>query len=85
MKAMMHFKNVCVANKHTPKVLFYDGHGSYFDCRAVNILLSHHIKPFILKEVDSENGHSNDDVPNIKLKGLYVQYTLSWQRKRGTP
>ena len=64
MKAMTHLKNVCVANKLNPQVLFYDGHDGHFDDRVVHILLSHHIKPFILKAVDSGNVHSNDDVPN---------------------
>ena len=53
MKAMMNFKNVCVANNINPQVLFYDGHDIHFDYRVVHILLYHHIKPFILKAGDS--------------------------------
>ena len=84
MKAMMHFKNVCGENKLNPQVLLYDGHGSHFDDRVVHILLSHHIKQFILKADDSGNSHPNDDVPKLKLKGLYVQAIMNWQRQHGT-
>ena len=84
MKAMMHFKNVCGENKLNPQVLLYDGHGSHFDDRVVHILLSHHIKQFILKADDSGNSHPNDDVPKLNLKGLYVQAIMNWQIQHGT-
>ena len=77
MKAMMHLNNLYGSNTLNPQVLFYDGHVSHFDDRVVLILLSHYIKPFIHKAVDSGNGHPNDDVPNLKLKGLYVQAIMN--------
>ena len=84
MKAMMHLKNVCVANNLNPQVLFYDFHDSQFDDRIVHILLSHHIRLFIIKAGDSGNIHTNDDVPNLKLKGFYAQAIMNWQRQHAT-
>ena len=48
MKAMIHFKTVCGANKLSLKCFFFDGHDSHFDDRSIHILYSNHIKPFIL-------------------------------------
>ena len=68
IKEMMHFKSVCGSNNINSIVLFYDDHYSHFEDRAIHILRSHHIKPFILKAGDSGNGHPNDDVPNLKMR-----------------
>ena len=84
MKSMMHFKAVCGANKHNPRVLFYDGHDIHFDKRNINILHSNHIKPFVLKTGDSGNDHPNDNGPNFNLKGLYGQAIINWQIQHGT-
>ena len=77
MKAMIHFKTVCGENKLNPQVLFYDGHDTHFDDRAIHILRSHHIKPFVLKAGDSGNCHPNDNGSNLKLKGLYGQVRMN--------
>ena len=81
MKAMMNFKTVCVANKLNQQVLFYDVHEIHFDNRAINILCSHHIKPFVLKAGDSGNDQPNYNGPNLNLKGLYGQAIMNWQRQ----
>ena len=54
-----------------PQVLFFDGHDSHFDDRAIHILRSHHISPFILKAGDSTNDQPNDNGPNCMLKRYY--------------
>ena len=83
MKAMLPFKTVCGANNINPQVLYYDGHVSYFKNRAINIILSHHIKPFIIKAGESRNDQTNDNVTNLKMKGLYGQARMNWQRQPG--
>ena len=79
-KEIMNSKTVCGANKLNSQILFYDGHCN----RAIHILRSHHIKPFILKLSDSGNDHPNDNGPYLNLKGLYDQAIMNWQRHRGT-
>ena len=81
---MMHFKTVCGANKLNPQVLFYDGHARIFDNRVIHILCYHYIEPFILKAGELGNDHPNDNGPNLKLKGLYSQARMNWQRQHGT-
>ena len=83
MKAMMHFKTVCGANKLNPQVLLYDGHGIHFEDRDIHILCYNHIKPFILKLSDSGNYQKNDNGPNIKVKGIYGQDRIKLQRQHG--
>ena len=53
MKAMMHSKTVCGANKLNPQVLLYDGHDIHFYDMAIDILHYHIIKPLVLKAGDS--------------------------------
>ena len=81
----MNFKTVCGANNINPQVLLYDGHVSHFGNRAIHILLSHHIKPFIIKADESINENPNDNVPNLKLKGIYGKARINCQRQHRTP
>ena len=71
MKAIMHSKTVCGANNLNPQVLFYGGHGRYFDNRAIHILHYNHIKYFALKACESGNDQPNENGPNIKLDRFY--------------
>ena len=77
MKEVMNFKTVCGANKINPQVVFYDGHGSHFEIRAIHILQSNHIKPFILKAGESGNDQPNDNGPNLNMKGIYGQARMN--------
>ena len=81
---MVYFKTVCVPNNLNPQVLLYDVHYSHFDDRDIHIILSGHIKPFILKAGDSVNYQPNDNGSNLNLKGIYVQSGMNWQRQNGT-
>ena len=85
MKVMINIKTVCGTNKLNIQVLFYDDHVRHFDGRAIHIIRSNHIKPFILKAGDSGNYQPNDNGHNLKLKGLYGQARMKWQRQHGTP
>ena len=51
---------------------------------ALHILMSLHIKYFILKVVDSVHCHPNGNVPNLNLKNVYGKKTTNWTRKHGT-
>ena len=73
VKEIVHFNNFCGLNQLNTQVLFYDDHDGHFGDRDIHILRSHHIKPFVLKVVDSVNDQPNDNGPNLKLKGLYGQ------------
>ena len=81
---MIHFKAVCGANKLNPHVLFYDIHENHFEDRAIHILRSNHIKPFVLNMGDSGNDQPNDNGPKLKLKGICRQERMNWQRHHGT-
>ena len=52
--------------------------------RVIHILHPNYIIPFILKAGDSVNTHTYDDVQNPKLKGIYAQAIMNWQRQHGT-
>ena len=80
MKEIIHFKTVCGANKFNPHVLLYDDYDRHFDYRAIHILCSHQTKPFVLKAGESVNNKTNDNGPNLKLKGIYGQARINWQR-----
>ena len=84
MKVIMNFKTVCGANKLNTQVLFYDIHDSHFYYREINIHLSHHINPFIIKAGDSVNDQPNYNGPNLNMKGLYGKSRMNWQRHHGT-
>ena len=71
MKAMSLFSRTCGATKINPQVLFFDGHDSHLDDRAIHLLQSHHIYPFIFKAGDSTKDQPNDNGPNLKLKIFY--------------
>ena len=73
MKAMIHFKTVCGSKKINPQVLFYDGHSSHFDGRAIHNLCSNHIEPFVLEAGDSVNDQQNDNGLNLKQNIFYGQ------------
>ena len=84
MKEMVHFKTFCGENKLNTQVLFYDGHDRHFDERDIHIILSNHIKPFILNSGDSGNDQPNDNGPKLNLKGIYVQERMNWKRQHTT-
>ena len=83
MKAMINFQTVCGAKNINPQVLFYDGRGRHFDDRAINILYSNHIKPFIIKVDESGNDQPNDNGPNLNLKGLDDQAIMNCKKQHG--
>ena len=55
-----------------------------FDYRAIYILRSHHIKPFILKVGNSGNDQTNHNCPNLNLQGLCGQARMNLQRHHRT-
>ena len=65
-------------------MIFYDGHDSHFDDRAMNIICRHHIQYFILKAGDYVNGQPNNNGPSMKLKNVYGNERMKWMRKYGT-
>ena len=85
MKEMMHFKTICGANNINPQVLLYDWHVSHFDKRDIHILLLHHTKTVMIKTGESINEQPNYNGPNLKMKGLYGQSRMNWQRHNGIP
>ena len=74
MKSTMHFNYVCGSKKINTQVLLYDGHDSHFEEKAIQILRSDHIKPFVLKVGDPRNDQKNDNGPSLKQKGMYGKY-----------
>ena len=53
LKAIYHLSSMCGSSHINSQVLLYHGHGRYFYYRSLNILLSHHIKAFIIKLCES--------------------------------
>ena len=81
---MTQFSNICGAYPVNNQILFYDGHDSRFDDRALTQMQSKNIHPFILKAGDSINAQPNDNGPNLTLKALYNISKAKWMLKYGT-
>ena len=81
---MSHFASNCCSSPLNPQVLFYDGHDSHFDDRALEILRKHNIQSFILKEGNSVHDQSNYNGSNTKLNNLYGDAIMNWMRQHGT-
>ena len=71
MNAMSLFSRACIYSNINQQVLLFDSHDRHVDDRSTNIILSHHISPFILKVGDSTNDQPNYNGPNLKLKRYY--------------
>ena len=65
-------------------MLFYDGHGSHFDDRALYIIYKNNIQSFIIKTGDYVHDQTNNNVPNTNLKNLYDNVRMKWMRYHGT-
>ena len=63
---------------------FFDGHDRHFDDRALRHIECQNIQPFVMKEVDSTNNHTNDNKTNSKMKYLYNEAKDAWILKYGT-
>ena len=50
------------------KIIFFGGHGSHFDERAICYKEDGYIQHFFLKLGDSGTDHPNDNGPNVKHK-----------------
>ena len=83
-KSMSHFPSVCCSLPLNPQMLFYDGHGSHFYDRVLNILHRNHIQFFILKAGDSVHDQSNYNGSKMKLGSLYGNSRMNWMRHNGT-
>ena len=67
LKYISCFSYMCFSSTFNPKLFFYNGHGSNFDDRELNIFLIHHIQSFIIKL-----GHSIQDKNNNN--GQFIEY-----------
>ena len=83
-KEIVYFKTVCGSNNPDSWVFFYDIHVRTFDKRVICIIRSNHIKPFVFKAGDPGNYQPNNNGPNIKMKGLYGQSIILWQKQNET-
>ena len=81
---MTQLSNICGSSPVKNWVLFFDGHDSHFEDRALTQMQIKKIKPFILKAGDSINDKPNDNRPNSKLKALYNILKAKWTMKYGT-
>ena len=70
LKATTQFSNIYGASPVNNQILFFDGHDSHFDDRALTQTQRKNIQPFILKAGESINSQPNDNRPNSKLKAL---------------
>ena len=84
LQAMDQFSNVCGNHPVKNKTIFFNGHDSHFDDRALRQTECQNIEPFVLKTGDSTNDHPNYNGPNAKLKSLYNKVKSTWMLKYGT-
>ena len=84
LKAVTQFSKICGASPVNNQIIFFDGHDSHFDDRALTHMKSKNIQPFILKVGDSINDQPNDNGPNSTLKALYNRSKAKWMVKDGT-
>ena len=84
LKTMTQFSNICGASPVKNQILFFDGHDSHFDDRALTHMQSKNIQPFILKAGDSISDKPNDNGPNSTIEALYNRSKAKWMVKYGT-
>ena len=65
-------------------MIFYDGHASHLDDKALEILLRQKIQSLILKAGDYVPDQPNNNSPNMSLNNLYVNTIMKWMRHHGT-
>ena len=53
---MTQFSNICGTSPVNKQTIFFDGHDSHFDERALRLMKCRKIQPFVLKAGDSTNG-----------------------------
>ena len=83
LKYMSQIYSMCCYYPLNTQAIFYNGHYIHFDARALNILQSHHIQPFILKVGDSVKLQLKNDGPNLNPKNLYGNSIMKCKRKHG--
>ena len=83
-KFMAHFTSMCCSSHLNPQVIFYYGHGSYFDDRALYIFCIQNIQYFILKAGDFVHDYPNNNSQNTKIKNFYGNARMNWTRYHGT-
>ena len=71
LKAIPKFSNVCGSSPVNNQIIFFDGHDSHFNARALRHIQFRNSQHFVLKSGDSTNDKHNDNGPNDKLKYLY--------------
>ena len=81
---MAHSTSICYSYTLNSQVLFYDGYGSGFDHKALNILRRHNIRYFILKAGDYVNDQPYNHDPNTKLNNFYFNARMNWLIDHGT-
>ena len=64
LNAMVQLFNICGASPVNNHILFFNGHNSHFDNRALKQTQSKNIQPFMLKAGESINDQPNDNGPN---------------------
>ena len=84
LKAMTQLSNICGASPAKNQILFFDGHDSHLNNRALTQMQRKKIHPFIIKSGDSINDLPNDNGTNSKLKALYNILKDKWIMKYGT-
>ena len=77
LKAMTQFSNICGASPVKNQILFFNGHNSHFNDRALTHMQIKNIQPFILKAGDSINNQPNDNGPNSTLRLYTIARRLS--------
>ena len=70
-KFTAHFASMCCSSPLNSQVLFYGGHDSHFDNRALYILFRHNVHSFIIKAGYYMHDQPNNDGPNTKLNNSY--------------
>ena len=61
LKAIVQFSTICGAYPVKNQILFFDGHDSHFDDRALTEMKNKNIQNFIIKAGDSINDHPNEN------------------------
>ena len=83
LKSTTQFSNVCGTSPVNNQILLFDGHCSHFGNVALRQIMCKKIQLFVLKSGHSINNHTNDNVPNAKLKSLYNVEKSVWMLKYG--
>ena len=80
IKSMTQLSNVCGTSPINNQIIFFDGHASHFNDRALKYMDQQNIQPFR----NYGNGQNNDIRPNAKHKSHCSDATLAWLLKYGT-